>query len=72
MKLSIFVKPKSKQQRVEKTEAGYVVYVTEPPVDDRANQAVIELLARHFGVPRSEVVIVAGARSKRKVVEIKH
>lgn len=44
--------------------------VTAPPVDDKANQAVIKLLAKRAGVAKSRVRIVRGARGRRKLVEI--
>jgi uncharacterized protein (TIGR00251 family) len=40
------------------------------PVDGAANQELIETLAEHFGVPRRQVRILAGAKSRRKVVEL--
>ena len=70
MRFSITVKPKSKHEKLEKIATGYVVYVKEPPIENKANQAVIKLLAKHFGVPQSKIRIVAGGHSKHKVVEI--
>ncbi len=49
----------------------YNVYVKEPPIEGRANDAVIEVLAEHFNKPRSMVRLVSGAVSKIKVFEIK-
>jgi uncharacterized protein (TIGR00251 family) len=72
LKISITVKLKSKHEKIEKTATGYVVYVKEPPIENKANQAVIKLLAKHFGVPQSKISIVAGGHSKHKVVEIKN
>ena len=46
------------------------VRVTEPPTEGRANRAVVELLAEKFGVPKSQVEIVAGETSRRKLVKI--
>lgn len=40
------------------------------PVDGAANQELIDTLAQHFGVPRRQVRILAGAKSRRKVVEL--
>jgi uncharacterized protein len=40
------------------------------PVDGAANQELIETLAEHFGVPRRQVRILGGARSRRKLVEL--
>jgi uncharacterized protein (TIGR00251 family) len=45
--------------------------VAAPPVDGRANQAVVELVAEVLGVPESRVSVVSGqsSRSKRLRVE---
>jgi uncharacterized protein (TIGR00251 family) len=39
-------------------------------VDGKANEALIEFLAAHYGVARRDVRIVAGLKSRRKRVEI--
>jgi uncharacterized protein (TIGR00251 family) len=39
-------------------------------VDGKANDDLIEFLAAHFGVPRRNVRIVSGLKSRRKRVEI--
>ncbi len=70
MRLSVTIKPKSKQEKVEKTASGYVIYVKEPPVDNRANEAVIRVLSEFLGVAKSQIVIRAGLRSKHKLIEI--
>ena len=44
--------------------------LTAPPVDGRANQAVIEFFAGLFEIPRSSVTIASGATSRNKVVRI--
>jgi uncharacterized protein (TIGR00251 family) len=44
--------------------------VAAPPVDDRANAAVIELVASMAGVAPSAVGIVGGGRSRAKRVRI--
>jgi uncharacterized protein (TIGR00251 family) len=44
--------------------------LTAPPVDGRANQAVIEFLAGFFEIPRASVTIASGETSRNKVVRI--
>lgn len=44
--------------------------VNQPPVDGRANQALIELLADYFAVKKNRVAIIAGATSRNKIVEV--
>ena len=47
-----------------------MVKVKEPPIEGKANRAVVRVLARHFGVAPSRVRIVSGLTSKDKVIEI--
>jgi uncharacterized protein len=41
-----------------------------PPVDGRANAAVVEFFSDFFSVPRSAVQVVTGERSRNKVIRI--
>ncbi|MBN2453330.1 MAG: DUF167 domain-containing protein [Candidatus Omnitrophica bacterium] len=71
MKISVRVKPNSKEAAVEKiSEKEFVVRVKAPPREGRANDAVIKLLGEYFKVPRSMVKILRGEGGKNKVVEI--
>ena len=47
-----------------------VVRVTEPPLDGRANAALVKLIAKRLGVARGRVTIVSGERSRDKVVRV--
>jgi hypothetical protein len=42
------------------------IYVREPAVDGKANDAVARLLAAHLQLPRSRVELVSGATSRLK------
>ena|SRR5437016_4461983 len=42
--------------------------LTAPPVEGKANQAVIEFFAEVFEIPRSSVTIASGETSRRKVI----
>jgi uncharacterized protein len=46
------------------------VCLTAPPVDDRANEALVRLLAERLNVPRAAVRIVDGDKSRRKRVVV--
>ncbi len=41
-----------------------------PPVDGKANAALIEFVAERLGLPRSAVLLKSGQTSRRKVLEI--
>jgi uncharacterized protein (TIGR00251 family) len=50
--------------------AALAVRLAAPPVDGAANTALIALLAKALGVPKSALAIAAGARSRRKLVRL--
>jgi uncharacterized protein (TIGR00251 family) len=70
MKIHVKVKPNSTTEEVSQAGDSFIVKVKEPPKEGKANQAVIKLLAEHFGVPQSQVRILSGFKSKNKVIEI--
>ena len=44
--------------------------VAAPPVDGAANEALVRLLADVIGLPASRLSVVAGATSRRKVIDV--
>jgi uncharacterized protein (TIGR00251 family) len=70
MKIQVKVKPNSRTAEVTQEGDSFIVKVKEPPKEGKANEAVISLLAEHFGVPRSQVRILSGFKSKNKVIEV--
>ena len=70
MKLQVKVKPNSRTEEVSQESDSLIVRVKEPPREGKANLAVIELLAEHFGVPQSQVRILSGLSSRNKIVEV--
>ncbi|MDR3078781.1 MAG: DUF167 domain-containing protein [Rickettsiales bacterium] len=46
------------------------VAVTAPPLEGRANEALRELLAAEYGVPKSRIRIIRGLTGRNKTVEI--
>lgn len=71
MKISITLKPNARHEKVEKiNNSEYHVAVNAPPLEGRANERLIEVLAKYFVVPKSSVRILSGLKSKKKLVEI--
>jgi uncharacterized protein (TIGR00251 family) len=71
MKISIQVKPNAKENKVEKMgHHQFLVKVKAPPKEKKANKEVIETLAKYFDLPPSRLSIVAGLRSRQKIVNI--
>ena len=71
MKINVKVMPHSMREEVVKQGDDYVVRVKAVPKEGKANEAVIELVARHFKVPKSVVTIVTGLTSRNKIIEIR-
>ena len=71
MKIIIKAKPGAREDKIEKVdEANYTVYVKAPPIDGKANAAIVKLLADHFDISASLVEIISGHMARVKVVEI--
>jgi uncharacterized protein YggU (UPF0235/DUF167 family) len=71
MRITIVAKPKKKREFVEQVSpTHYVVSVKEPPVDGRANDAIIKALAGFFSLPRSSIILVSGHTAKVKIFEV--
>jgi uncharacterized protein (TIGR00251 family) len=47
------------------------IRIAAPPVDGKANLALVEFLAQLLSVPKSSIEIKSGFASRRKVVQIK-
>ena len=60
----------SKSEIVGEHDGALKVKLASPPVDGAANEELIKLLAKAFGVSKSSVEIVFGGTSKTKKVRI--
>ena len=47
-----------------------VVGITSEPQKGKANKELIEKISKHFDVPKSNVRIISGEKSRKKLVEI--
>lgn len=69
--MEIRVKPGARQSQLVQAEDGsWLAQLKAPPVEGKANQELIALVARHFRCARSAVSIKSGAASRRKLVRI--
>ncbi|MEX0881751.1 MAG: DUF167 domain-containing protein [Candidatus Saccharimonadales bacterium] len=72
MNVAVRVKPGSKKGPLVQPaiDGSLLVYVREPAVEGKANQAVTELLADYYNVPKSNVQMIAGYKSRLKHFKI--
>ena len=69
--LSVRVHPGARKNGVTGVHADALkIALTAPPVDGKANEALIAFLAEALHMPRARVSLVAGATSRAKMVRI--
>ena len=70
-RVEVRLQPRASRDEIVGWRSGrLLVRVTAPPVDERANEALRRVVAKHAGVPRSAVRIVRGSHSRDKLLEI--
>lgn len=70
-RVAVRVAPRASHSEILGWEGDVVrVRIAAPPVDGKANDALIRLLAEALHVPTRRVTVVAGAGSRTKLVEI--
>jgi uncharacterized protein len=68
---AVKVHPRARKNAITGTVGDALkLALTAPPLEGRANQAVIEFFAELFQIPRSSVTIASGETSRNKVVRI--
>lgn len=69
--LKLKVKPGSREESlVQQDDGTWLARVKAPPVDGKANAALIALVAAHFGLRKAQVTIRSGAAGRMKVVQL--
>lgn len=69
--LKVHLQPRASREGIDGLHGDALkVKVTAPPVEGRANKAVKKLLAEKFGLSPSQIEIIAGERSREKLLRI--
>jgi len=68
--IQVRVIPRAKKNRVEKFGSGLKAYLTVPPVEGKANKALLEALAGHLKVKKSQLRIIRGRKSRDKIIGV--
>jgi len=74
--LSVRVTPNARSERLaieaeSEDGAKLKVWVTVPPEDGKANKAMIKLLAKALGLPKSALDVERGETSRLKLVRVR-
>ena len=70
--MEIKVIPGAKKNAIKQEERGWKVHLCAPAVDGKANKALIDFLAEHFRVRKSQIEIIKGLKSRHKMISIKN
>ena len=83
MRVIVKVKTRAKEEKIERIGQPsmdfdsiknemvvYKISVKEAPVQGKANEAIIRVLAEYFEISKSKVKLVSGQTSKQKFFEI--
>lgn len=71
MKIQVKVKPNSKQQKIQEvSNNSLLVWLKSPPIDGKANQELIAILAKKYLVSKSQITIKSGLDAQIKLIEI--
>ena len=69
--IQVKVKPRARVSLLTPQEGGvWLAQLKSPPVEGKANEELVALVARHFGCRKSAVSIKSGASSRTKLVQI--
>jgi len=69
--IKVRVSAGAKTEKIEEMADGVLkVRVQEPPERGKANARVLELIAKHFGVPRLNVTLQSGATYREKIISV--
>lgn len=72
MRIFVSIKTHSKLNKVEEIDSTHFnVWVSVPPIDNKANETIVELLSAYLDTPKTSITIKLGQTSKRKVFEIR-
>lgn len=63
--------PNSSKNEIIKADGAIKVKITAPPVDGKANKALLEFLSKTFKIPKTSFSIVKGETSKDKTLSVK-
>ena len=70
MQMNIKVIPGAKKNFLKEEAGVFKIYLQAPPVEGKANEALVAFLAEHFSIRKNRIAIIKGLKSRNKVVNI--
>lgn len=71
MEINVIVIPNAKVRSIIRIDNDhYKIKVDAKATEGKANMRLLEILAEHFGLPKSSIQIVKGAHSRTKIISL--
>ena len=71
MKILVKAHPNARKNQITQVSNNeFEIYTTATPENNKANKAIIQLLAKHFRIGKTKITLTTGGKSKNKVFEI--
>lgn len=71
VRVAVYIQPRAKRTEVAGRHGPDLkIRVAAPPIDQAANEALLAFIARRLGLRKRDVRLIAGATSRRKVLEV--
>jgi hypothetical protein len=70
--LTIKIVPRARKNQIAGIKGDALkIRLNAPPVEGKANEALVEFLAKTLGIARAQIEIVAGHTARRKIVRVR-
>lgn len=70
-RIDVYVQPRASRTQITGMHDGRLkIRLAAPPVDGAANAELVSFIAMRLGIAKSQVRVVAGQTSRRKVIEV--
>lgn len=69
--IRVRVLPRTSKNQIVGVDGGvFKVKLTAPPVEGKANKALVQFLAKKLGLPKRDIEIVSGEHSREKSIRV--
>lgn len=69
--LTLYIQPGAKHSQIVGLHGDALkIKLVSPPVDDRANEALLQFIATQLNIPLRQIKLTRGKKCRRKTVEI--
>ncbi len=61
----------SKDKIIKKSEYSFEIYVKQKPIQGKANASVVSILSKYLQIPKKDIKITKGFKTRNKIFKLK-